>query len=144
MTPAQLLIRYGPLLAKQLPRLAFLLTDAKTRERLLGLAQDVASRSPSRRVRARVDATAIMAESYAGQAATDAEREMALGWARRARRLAARADVPVDGRTQKKAHVEDIRARLDELQSEINAALSDERDPGARGGYDGGEITGPA
>ncbi|MEO6791649.1 MAG: hypothetical protein ABI249_07400 [Ornithinibacter sp.] len=125
MTPAQLLLRYGPVLAKQLPKLAFLLTDAKTRERLLGLVHDIASRSPARRVRARVDATAIMAESYAGQAESDSEREMALGWARRARRLAARAAVPVDGRAQGKAHLEEIRVSLDELQGEINTALSD-------------------
>lgn len=127
MTPAQLLLRYGPVLAKQLPKLAFLLTDARTRERLLGLAQDVASRSPTRRIRARVDATAIMAESYAAQADTDTEREMALGWARRARRLAARAAVPVDGRAQKKAHLEEVRARLEELQSEINTSLSEDQ-----------------
>jgi len=144
VTPTQLLVRYGPVLAKQLPKLAFLLTDAKTRDRLLGLAQDVASRSPARRVRARVDATAIMAESYAGQADSEAEREMALGWARRARRLAARAAVPVEGRAQKKAHGDEIRARLDELQAEINTALSDDRDPPVGRGGEGGEITGPA
>lgn len=67
-----------------------------------------------------------MAEAYAAQADREAERETALGWSRRAHRLAARAAVPVDGRAQKKVHLEEIRIGLDELQGEINAALSDD------------------
>jgi hypothetical protein len=39
----------------------------------------------------------------------------------------------VDGRAQKKAHLDDIRARLDELQAEINTALSDEDPPATLG-----------
>lgn len=124
VTPASLLLRYGPLLAKQLPKLAFLLADPRTRERLLGLAGDVASRTPSKRLRARVDATAIMAESYGEQAASEEERAAATAWAREARRLRSRLEVPVQGRRAGKEHLDAVRADLDALQARINAALS--------------------
>ncbi|HET7276043.1 MAG TPA: hypothetical protein VFI91_12815 [Longimicrobiaceae bacterium] len=121
----KLLAKAGPLAAKQLPKLWPLLLETKNRKRVMEMARDLASQSPRRRLRARIDLTAALAEDIAAQAKTDEEREKAQDWSRRARNLARRLDMPVVGRQSKREHRHSIEEQLAALQAEMNDYLGD-------------------
>ncbi|MFY0409230.1 hypothetical protein [Solicola sp. PLA-1-18] len=123
------LAKAGPVVAKQLPKLWPLLLESKNRERLVALAGDLADASPTKRLRARLELTAALAEDVAGDASDDAERERAMGWAVRARNLDRKMNMPIAGRRAKADHRRSIRHQLAALHQEINEHLDRQATP---------------
>ena len=113
----------GPQIAKQLPKLWPLLLESKNRERLGGFFLDLANASPSKRLRARTELTAALADEIGRGAESDAERERAEAWARRARKLTLRQNLPVTGLRAKTENRRKIKAELDRLQAEMDDHL---------------------
>lgn len=113
----------GPQIAKQLPKLWPLLLESKNRERLGGFFLDLANASPSKRLRARTELTAALADEIGQGAESDAERERAEAWARRARKLTLRQNLPVTGLRAKTENRRKIKAELDKLQAEMDDHL---------------------
>lgn len=118
-----ILRKAAPGIAKQLPRLWPLLLETKNRRRLMEAGRDLASQSPTRRLRARIDVTAALAEGMATDAKTSGERELAEDWARRAKNLARRLDMPIAGHQAKASHRASVQEQLEALQTEMNAHL---------------------
>lgn len=112
-----------PVIAKQLPKLWPLLLEKKNRERLVEAGKDLASQSPTRRLRARIEVTAVLADQIATDAKTDDERDHAEDWARRARNLSRKLEMPMQGHNAKAQHRGTIAEQLDALQTEMNAGL---------------------
>ncbi len=112
-----------PVIAKQLPKLWPLLLEKKNRERIVEAGKDLASQSPTRRLRARIEVTAVLADQIAAEAKTDDERQHAEDWARRARNLSRKLEMPMQGRDTKAQHRATVAAQLDDLQAEMNAGL---------------------
>lgn len=117
------LAKAGPWFIKQLPKLWPMLLDPKNRERLAQIGKDLASKSPAKRLRGKVELTATLAERISDQADSETERKQAQEWSRRARNLALRLDVPVVGREAKQAHRKSIQQQLEQLQSEMDQHL---------------------
>ena len=113
----------GPALVKQLPKLWPLLLESSNRKKLKEVISDLASQSPTKRLRARVEITAELAESMAKDADSAKDLERATDWAKRARNLHLRLDMPVQGHKAKSEHRASIRAQLDALQAEMNDHL---------------------
>ncbi|MGZ5417103.1 MAG: hypothetical protein ACXWDI_07980 [Nocardioides sp.] len=123
-----LLGKTGPAAAKQLPRLWPLLLETKNRERVMEAAKDVASQSPKRRLRGRIEFTAAIADDIAAHPdSSDVDKRLAEDWARRARNLSRRLDMPVVGRQEKSEHRRSLREQLKSLQAEMNAHLGNEQ-----------------
>lgn len=118
-----LLRKAAPLAAKQLPKLWPLLLESKNRQWVMETVADLASQSPKRRLRARIELTAALADEVGAQATSDGARARAEDWARRARNLLHRLDMPVAGRQARVAHRRSIRSRLEVLQAEMNDYL---------------------
>ena len=112
-----------PVIAKQLPRLWPLLLETKNRQRLVEAGKDLASQSPVRRLRGRIEVTATIADGIAADAKTDDERRRADEWVRRAKNLSRRLDMPVAGHADRSAHRASIQQQLDGLQKEMNDYL---------------------
>ena len=119
-----LLTKAGPWLIKQLPKLWPLLLEAKNRERLQEIAKDLASNSPLRRLRAKVELTATLAERMVEQADSEDERQRAHAWSRQARNLTIRLDMPVIGREAKRSHRQSVAQQLEELQADMDQNLA--------------------
>lgn len=116
-----------PFLAKQLPRLWPLLLESKNREKVRGLVRDMASSSPKTKLRARLEATELLAETVADQAASPEERERATQWQHRANRMRVRLEMPVAGVKARQQHRRTLRHDLERLHEEMSEALrSDE------------------
>jgi hypothetical protein len=126
---AQQVVRYAPVVAKQLPRLWPLLLESRNRDKVTGVLRDLAATSPERRLQARLELTAELAERIAQDATTEHEREQAHAWRDRARNLRRRADVPVGGVRQRAAHRRSVVEQLDALHAEMDAHLGG---PGTR------------
>lgn len=120
-----MLAKAGPQVAKQLPKLWPLLLESKNRERLGEFFLDLANASPAKRLRARLELTAALAEEIAQSATGDTEKKQAEGWSHRARNLVLRLNMPVAGTSTKRAHRRSIREQLDALQTEMNTHLAD-------------------
>ena len=121
-----LLGKAGPAAAKTLPKLWPLLLEQKNRERVMAAAADLASQSPTRRLRGRIDLTATLADEIASHPETsESDKAIARAWAKRARNLTLRLEMPVAGRRQKATHRRSIRGQLEELQAEMNVLLSE-------------------
>lgn len=120
---AQQVVRYAPAVAKQLPRLWPLLLESRNREKVTGVMRDLAARSPERRLQARLELTAELAERIGEEAGTTEEQQQARDWRDRARNLQRRADVPVGGVRQRAAHRRSVAAQLDALHAEMDAHL---------------------
>ena len=121
-----LLGRAGPVIARQLPKLWPLLLEKRNRERVMEAARDLASQSPKRRLRARITLTATLADEVAAHPdSSDVDRKHAQDWARRARNLSTRLEMPVAGRQEKAAHRQSIREQLNDLQAEMDARLGE-------------------
>jgi hypothetical protein len=118
-----MLAKAGPQAAKQLPKLWPLLLESKNRERLSEFLVDLASASPTKRLRARVELTAALADEIASDAANEASRQQAEAWAVRARNLTRKLNMPVAGRKAKMDHRRSIKAHLETLQKEMNEYL---------------------
>jgi len=118
-----MLAKAGPQVAKQLPKLWPLLLESKNRERLGEFFLDLANASPARRLRARLELTAALADEIGQSATSDTEREQAEGWSHRARNLILRQNMPVAGHRAKSAHRRSIKEQLDALQTEMNDHL---------------------
>ena len=118
-----ILAKAAPQLIKQLPKLWPLLLDPKNRERLIELIRDLASQSPTRRLRGKVAVTAAIADGIAAEARSDEDRELAEGWSQRASNLVRRLDMPVTGRQARASHRQSVREQLEALQSEMNEHL---------------------
>ena len=119
----QVLAKAAPALGKQLPKLWPLLLESRNRQWLVDTARDLSNQSPRKRMRARVELTAALADSLAAKADDEEERQLAAAWTRRARNLGLRLEMPVQGRQHKREHLKSVQAQLDELQSEMNAHL---------------------
>ena len=119
------LTKAGPWLLKQLPKLWPLLLESKNRERLQEVLRDLASNSPVKRLRAKVELTAALADQMIEQADSEAEKHQAGEWSRRARNLTIRLDMPVAGLSTKRSHRQAIAQQLAELQGEMNQYLAD-------------------
>jgi hypothetical protein len=115
--------KVAPKIAKQLPKLWPLLLESKNRERLGGFFLDLANASPSKRLRARTELTAALADEIAQSAENDAERERAEAWGRRARKLSLRQDLPVAGLRAKTENRRKIKTELVRLQAEMDHHL---------------------
>ena len=113
----------GPALAKQLPKLWPLLLEPSNRKKLMAFTSDLTNQSPTKRLRARVDLTAELAEAMAKDADAAEDLERATDWAKRARNLHLRLDMPVQGHKAKSEHRASIRAQLVALQAEMNDHL---------------------
>ncbi|QSR30519.1 hypothetical protein CFI00_08375 [Nocardioides sp. S5] len=120
-----MLTKAGPQVGKQLPKLWPLLLESKNRERLGEFFLDLANASPAKRLRARLELTAALAEEIAQSATGDAEKKQAEGWSHRARNLVRRLNMPVAGTGTKRAHRRSIREQLDALQPEMNTHLAE-------------------
>ncbi len=118
-----ILTKAGPWLVKQLPKLWPLLLEAKNREKLQGVLKDLASNSPARRLRAKVELTATLAERIVEQAEAEDEKQQAHEWTRQARNLAIRLDMPVVGREAKRSHRQSVQQQLEQLQAEMDQYL---------------------
>ena len=118
-----LLAKTGPQAAKQLPKLWPLLLESKNRERIGEFGKDLASASPTKRLRARVELTAALADEIASDAASEADRLRAEAWALRARNLTRKLNMPVAGRQAKIEHRRSIKQHLESLQTEMNGHL---------------------
>ena len=124
MSPiVRLLTKAGPWFIKQLPKLWPLLLDAKNRERLMEAAQNLASNSPAKRLQAKADLTAEIANTIATGAASEHERAQAQAWAQRARNLGLRLAMPLPDRQAKRAHRRRVEAELGALQREMDRHL---------------------
>lgn len=121
---AQLVGKAAPVIAKQLPKLWPLLLESKNREKVSKLLTDLANSSPTRRLRARVQLTAELADAIAEQAKTDRERAQAEAWSDRARKLQHQLDMPIAGIKEKRAHRREVKGRLQKLQNEMNRSLA--------------------
>ena len=119
-----LVTKAGPWLIKQLPKLWPLLLEAKNREKLQEIVRDLASNSPFRRLRAKVELTATLAERMVEQADSEDERQRAQAWSRQARNLTIRLDMPVIGRVAKRAHRQSVAQQLEELQADMDQHLA--------------------
>ena len=117
----------GPQVAKQLPKLWPLLLESKNRERLGEFFVDLANASPAKRLRARIELTAALAEEIAATAESDEEREQAQVWTRRARNLVRRDNMPIAGQRAKREHRRGIKLQLDALQDEMNGYLGGDK-----------------
>ena len=117
------LAKAGPKVAKQLPKLWPLLLESKNRERLSEFFVDLASASPAKRLKARLELTAALADEVAETATSEAERERAAAWSHRARNLVIRHNMPVAGHAAKRDHRQSIKDQLDLLQAEMNQHL---------------------
>jgi hypothetical protein len=102
----------GPMLAKQLPKLWPLLLESSNRKKVVEAASDLASQSPTKRLRARVELTAELADAMVKDSESGEDVERAADWARRARNLLRRLDMPVEGRKAKSAHRMSIREQM--------------------------------
>lgn len=118
------LTKAGPWLIKQLPRLWPLLLEAKNRERAMEAMQNLASKSPSRRLRAKVDLTAAVTDRLAQEAVSEAERARAMEWSRRARNLVLRLDMPTADRKARRVQLQSVEEQLTVLQAEIDDHLN--------------------
>jgi hypothetical protein len=123
--PVAVLAKAGPWLVKQLPKLWPLLLDAKNRERLQATLRDLASNSPTKRLRAQVNLTAVLAERMVDQAVSDVESNQAKEWNRQAKNLSLRLDMPVSGRDAKKAQRRAVQEQLQQLQAQMDQKLGD-------------------
>ena len=112
-----------PVLAKQLPKLWPLLLESKNREKLMSLGRDLASASPKRKLAARMEATAMLAEAVAQKADTDEERSRAADWQKRARKMQVRLDMPVEGGKDRRAHRKALHEDLGALHAEMSETL---------------------
>lgn len=119
----QQVVRYAPVVAKQLPRLWPLLLESRNREKVTGLLRELADRSPAKRLQARLELTAALAERIGEEAESPREKEQAADWRDRARNLQRRVDMPVGGVRAKAAHRRAVRAQLDALHAEMDAHL---------------------
>jgi hypothetical protein len=119
-----LVTKAGPWLIKQLPKLWPLLLETKNREKLQEITKDLASNSPSRRLRAKVELTATLAERMVAEAESEDEKQRAQAWSRQARNLTIRLDMPVIGREAKRSHRQSIAQQLEELQADMNRYLA--------------------
>jgi hypothetical protein len=119
------LAKAGPQVAKQLPKLWPLLLESKNRERLGEFFVDLASASPTKRLRARVELTAALADEIASDAKTEDSRQQAEAWALRARNLTRKLNMPVAGRNAKLEHRRSIKQHLETLQKEMNEHLDE-------------------
>jgi len=98
--------------------------DPKTRSAILDAARDLASQSPTKRLRGRVNGTVAVAQGIATDATSDErEREVAETWARRGRNLARKLDMPLEGRGAKAANREAVKLELAKLQGEMEQHL---------------------
>lgn len=93
-----LLAKAGPQAAKQLPKLWPLMLESKNRERLGEFGKDLASASPTKRLRARVELTAALADEIASDAANESDRLRSEAWALPARNLTRKLNMPVAAR----------------------------------------------
>lgn len=121
----QLLRKAGPVVTKQLPKLWPLLLESRNRQRVMEAARDLASQSPTRRLRARVTLTAEMADGFGAKAKTAEDKALAEEWVRRANNIVLRLDMPVAGRQAKAEHRQAVGAQLEALQAEMNSHLAD-------------------
>lgn len=112
-----------PILAKNLPKLWPLLLDSKNRDKLAGLAKDLAAATPKRKLAAKMQLTEMLAESAIEQAETEGEKERAKEWQHRARNMRLRLDMPIEGRQAKRQHRDQLRQDLAQLHEEMSAAL---------------------
>ena len=138
------LAKAGPWLVKQLPQLWPLLLDAKNRERLEQSAKDLASRSPAKRLRAKVELTATLADRMAETAASESEKRQAQEWSRRAQNLLLRLEMPVAGREARRTHGKSVQKQLEGLQSEIDLHLRSWPHAGPGGAISDGADPDPA
>ena len=118
-----ILTKAGPWFLKQLPKLWPLLLDAKNRERLLATAQNVASNSPSKRLQAKAELTAEIADTVAKNATSEDERARAQEWAQQSRNLVLRVAMPVPDRKAGRAHRSRVQAQLEQLQRDMDRHL---------------------
>ena len=118
-----ILTKAGPWFIKQLPKLWPLLLDAKNREKFMEAAQNVASNSPSKRLAAKAELTAEIANTIAKDASSETERARAEGWAAQARNLVLRLAMPVPDRQARRAHRRRVQAELEQLQREMDGHL---------------------
>ena len=118
------LTKAGPWLIKQLPRLWPLLLDPKNRERVAEMTKNLASQSPGRRLRGKVDLTAAVTDRLAQESTSEAERARALEWSRRARNLVLRLDMPTTDRRMRRSQLRSVEAQLAALQAEIDGHLN--------------------
>lgn len=113
----------APKVVKQLPKLWPLLLESNNRARVLELMKELASQSPAKKVRARVELTAVLADEMARTAKTDEQRAQAEAWADRSRNLTLRLDMPVAGKQAKARHRASVRRQLEALQAEMDGFL---------------------
>ena len=113
----------APALAKQLPKLWPLLLEPKNRQKLMEMTRDLASQSPTKRLKGRIELTAALADGLVDNASSEEERALALDWANRSRNLQIRLKMPAQNRTARKEQRISIQAQLDALQAEMNAHL---------------------
>lgn len=119
-----ILTKAGPWVFKQLPKLWPLLLEAKNREKLQEILKDLASNSPIRRLRAKVELTATLAEQMVEQADSEDEKQRAREWSRQARNLTIRLDMPVIGREAKRSHRQSVAQQLEALQADMDQHLA--------------------
>ena len=100
----KLLTKAGPWFVKQLPKLWPLLLETKNRERLMDAVQNLASQSPTKRLKAKVDVTAAIADQLGRKATSEGERLRSQEWGRQARNLALRLEMPMSDRQARRAH----------------------------------------
>ncbi len=120
---AQQVMKYGPMAAKQLPRLWPLLLESRNREKVTGMLRDLSDRSPAKRLDARLELTAALAERIGQEARTPQEQQQAAAWRDRARNLQRRADMPVGGVRSRAAHRRSVREQLAALHAEMDERL---------------------
>jgi hypothetical protein len=118
-----IVIKATPWIAKQVPKMWPLLLDAKNRERVEQAVKDLASKSPTRRLRGQAELTASLAERMVERASSEEERSQASEWNRRAQNLVLRLDMPAVGRDAKRDHRQAVQTQLQQLQSEMDAHL---------------------
>lgn len=122
-----LLQRGGPALLKALPLLWPMMSDAKRRKMLFDGVKEVTNRSPSKRLRGRVQATIAIAEEIAAGAQEKPEQDKAERWAKRGRHLLLKLDLPIAEREAKAANRQEVKEQLDDL----NAQMQEHLGPGA-------------
>lgn len=121
--PLMIIAKASPWVLKQVPKLWPLLLEAKNRERIDQAVKDLASKSPSKRLKAQIELTAALADRMVEQASSDAELSQSREWNRRAQNLVLRLDLPVAGREAKREHRRAVQEQLNQLQSEMNQHL---------------------
>ena len=114
----------GPWLIKQLPKLWPLLLDAKNREKVTEAIQNLASQSPTKRLRAKVELTAALADSMSARAESEVEKARAREWARRAQNLLLRLDMPTADRALRRSQTKSVEQQLTALQREMDGHLN--------------------